>query len=83
MDKSADSLLSKLDYKILSECKPHLEQFKRIIKADRLAVRCIEEMSCGIELTNLRKEINKYESQAILSEKSALKFIGNVIDIFQ
>ena len=24
MDKSADTLLSKLDYKILYECKPHL-----------------------------------------------------------
>ena len=83
MDKSADTLLSKLDYKILSECKPHLEQFKRIIKADRLAVRCLEAKSCGIELTNLRKEISEYEPQAILSEKSALKFIDNVIDIFQ
>ena len=60
MDKSADTLLQKLDYKILYECKPHLEQFKRIIKADKFAVGCLETKSNITELKKLRNEINLY-----------------------
>ena len=82
MDESADILLAKLPPEILSECKKHLEQFKRIINADRVAAKSLENAKLDPELKSLRKEISKYESQAILSEKSAIKFIDEVIDVF-
>ena len=67
---------------ILSECKKQLEQFKRIINADRVAAKSLEKAELDPELKSLRKEISKYESEAILSEKSAIKFIDEVIDAF-
>ena len=82
MEKSADLLLEKLPPEILSECKKHLEQFKRIINADRVAAKSLEKGNLDSELKSLRKEISKYESEAILSEKSAIKFIDEVIDVF-
>ena len=82
METSADLLLEKLPSEILSECKKHLQQFKRIINADRVAAKSLENGKLDSELKSLRKEISKYESQAILSEKSAIKFIDEVIDIF-
>ena len=75
-------LLEKLPPEILSECKKHLKQFKRIINGDRVAAKSLEEGKLDPELKSLRKEISKYESEAILSEKSAIKFIDEVIDVF-
>ena len=82
MEKSADTLLNNLEPKILSECKLQLEQFKRIIKADRIAVKSLQEGKLDNVLKNLRKIIDDYKSQAIISEKSALKFIDEVIELF-
>ena len=82
MDESADILLEKLPPEILAECKKHLEQFKRIIKADRVAAKSLENAELDPDLKSLRKEISKYESTAILSEESAIKFIDEVIDAF-
>ena len=82
MENSADILLEKLPPEILSECKKHLKQFKRIIHGDRVAAKSLEEGKLDPELKSLRKEISKYESEAILSEKSAIKFIDEVIDVF-
>ena len=81
-EKSADTLLNNLEPKILSECKLQLEQFKRIIKADRIAVKSLQEGKLDNDLKNLRKIIDDYKSQAIISEKSALKFIDEVIELF-
>ena len=83
MENSANILLKNLPSKILSECKEQLEQFQRIIDADRVAVKCLQEGQLDSELKDLRKKISKYEDKAILSEQSAIKFIDEVIDILQ
>ena len=82
MDESADILLEKLSSEILAECKKHLEQFKRIANADRVAAKSLEEGELDSELKSLRKEISKYESEVMISEESAVKFIDEVIDLF-
>ena len=81
MEDSADTLLEKLENNILSECKLHLLQFKRIIKADRIAVNCLQDKKLYPELKEVRSTIETNESQAILSEKSAIKFIDEVLDL--
>ena len=81
MDKSADILLNNLESKILSECKLQLEQFKRIINADKVAVKSLQNRKLDPDLKVLRKSINKYELKAILSERSAVKFIDEVLDL--
>ena len=83
MDKSADILLNNLESNILSECKLQLEQFKRIINADKVAVKSLQNRKLDPDLKDLRKSIDKYEEKAILSEKSAVKFIDEVLDLLQ
>ena len=82
MEKSADTLLKNLQQKILSECKFQLEQFKRIIKAVRVAVKSLQEKKLDNDLKYLRQNIDDYKSQAMISEKSAVKFIDEVIELF-
>lgn len=83
MEVAANNLLDKLPAEILSECRPQLEQFKRISQADRLALKCLETKTFDEKLKTLREEIRKNESSAILSEKSAVKFIDDVINFFK
>ena len=82
MELAAFNLLDKLPQEILAECKPQLEQFKRIAQADRLALKCLESKTFDPKLKVLREEISKNEPTAILSEQSALKFIDDVINFF-
>ena len=82
MENSADILLENLPSNILAECKLQLEQFKRISKADRIAVKCLQDKYLYPELKTLRNEISEHEKEAIISEKSALKFIEDIINIF-
>ena len=83
MDKSANILLQNLESNILSECRLQLEQFKRIINADRVAVKSLQDRQLDPELKELRNIIKQYESVAVISEKSAVKFIDEVIDLLQ
>ena len=83
MESAADTLLKKLPAEILSECKPQLEQFKKISTADRLAVQCLKNKKLDTKLKTLREEIKSAESKAILSEQSAVKFIDDVISLLR
>ena len=83
MENSANILLEKLPAKILSECKLRLEQFKRIINGDRIAVKCLQDNVLYQELKTIRNEIADNQKKAILSEKSALQFISDVINLFE
>ncbi len=83
MENAAEILLSKLPEKILSECKPQLEQFKKISQADKLAVQSLKTKNLDSRLKTLREEIKSKESSAILSEKSALKFLDDVINLLK
>ena len=82
MEYSAITLLQKLPSKVLDECQQQLEQFRRIIYADRLALKSLQNLKLDSELRTKRADITKYESIAILSEQSAIKFIDEVIDLF-
>ena len=81
MEKAADILLENLSPEYLSECKPQLEQFKRIAQADRLALKSLQNKKLDPQLKILREEISKNEPNAILSEKVALKFIDDTISL--
>ena len=81
MEKAADILLENLTPQYLAECKPQLEQFKRIAQADRLALKSLQNRSLDPQLKPLREEITKNEPTAILSEKAALKFIDDTINL--
>ena len=82
MDRAANILLKRLPQKYLSECKPQLEQFKRLANADRVALECLKTGKLDPRLKILREEITANEKQAILSEEAARKFIDDVIKIF-
>ena len=83
MENSANILLQGLPDEILAECKLQLEQFKRIINADRIAVKSLQNLKLSTELKSLRNEISLYETKALISEKSAVKFIDEVLELFE
>lgn len=81
MENAADTLLARLPEKYLKECKPQLEQFKRIAQADRLALESLKAGKLNPQLKTLRAEIERHAPYAILSELSALKFIDDVLAV--
>ena len=83
MENAADTLLARLPQKYLVECKPQLEQFKRIAQADRLAVNSLKAGNLDPKLKTLRAEIERYAPTAILSELSALKFVDDVLALMK
>ena len=83
MENAADTLLTRLPQKYLVECKPQLEQFKRIAQADRLAVNSLKAGKLDPKLNTLRAEIERHAPTAILSELSALKFIDDVLALMK
>ena len=83
MENSANTLLEKLPSDILNESKIMLEQFKRIINADRVAAQSLKNNKLDSELKNLRQEIKNNESKARVSELSAVLFIDEVIQLYE
>ena len=83
MENSANILLEKLPSDILNECKLMLEQFRRIANADRVAAQSLKNNKLDSELKNLRKEIKVNESKAKVSEFSAVRFIDEVIQLYE
>lgn len=81
MEKAVNILLEKLPDNILSECSLQLQQFDRIIQADKLALKSLRDKKLDGKLKTLRDDISKHEKNAILSEKSALKFIDDTIEL--
>ncbi len=82
MDRAADVLLKRLPQKYLAECKPQLEQLKRLAHADKVALESLKAGRLDPTLKILREEITANEKQAILSEEAARKFIDDVIKFF-
>lgn len=82
LEHTADVLLRRLPQKYLAECKPQLEQLKRIANADRVALESLKAGRLDPTLKILREEITANEKQAIISEESARKFIDDVIKFF-
>lgn len=81
-ERAVDVLLKRLPKKYLAECKPQLEQLKRIVKADKVALESLKAGKLDPTLIILREEITANEKQAIISEESARQFIDDVIKFF-
>ena len=81
MENAANILLEKLPKNILNECQLMLEQFKRIAKADKVAVNSLMNGKLDMELKNIRQEIRNHEERALVSELSAVLFIDEVIEL--
>lgn len=82
MENSAIILLGNLSDIILAECKPQLEQFLRIANADRVAAKSLQNAKLDSQLTNLRNDIKIFSDEALISEESGVKFIDEVIELF-
>ena len=82
MERAVDILLNRLPQKYLAECKPQLEQLKRIALADRVAVESLRAGRLDPQLKILREEIAVNERIAIISEQAGRKFIDDVIKFF-
>lgn len=82
MNLAADVLLKRLPEKYLAECKPQLEQLKRLAHADKVALESLKAGKLDPTLKILREEITANEKQAIISEEAARKFIDDVIKFF-
>ncbi|MBD3879355.1 MAG: beta-N-acetylglucosaminidase domain-containing protein [Quinella sp. 1Q5] len=82
LELTADILLVRLPKKYLAECKPQLEQLKRIANADKVALESLKAGRLDPTLKILREEIAANEKQAVISEEAARKFIDDVINFF-
>lgn len=82
MDLSVEILLTRLPKNFLDECRPQIEQLKRLARADRLAIESLKSGKLDPQLKILREEISVNEKQAIISELAARKFIDDVIKFF-
>ena len=82
LELTVDILLVRLPKKYLAECKPQLEQLKRIAKADKVALESLKAGHLDPTLKILREEIAANEKQAVISEEAARKFIDDVIKFF-
>ena len=75
-------MLKRLPQKYLTECKPQLEQLKRILNADKVALESLKAGQLDPRLKILREEITANEKQAVISEMAGRKFIDDVLKIF-
>ena len=81
-DNAANILLRNLPNKYLTECKPQLEQLKRLVQADKIALNSLKMNRLDPQLITLRNEIAANEKYAILSELAARKFIDDTLEFF-
>ena len=81
-ERAVDILLERLPQIYLAECKPQLEQLKRTMRADKVALDSLKAGRLDPTLKILREEITANEKQAVISEEAARKFIDDVIKFF-
>ena len=82
MERAVEILLARLPKNFLDECRPQIEQLKRIAHADRLAIESLKSGKLDPQLKILREEISVNEKQAVISEDAARKFVDDVIKFF-
>lgn len=81
-ERAVNILLKKLPKKFLAECKPQLEQLKRTVQADKVALESLKSGQLDPRLRVLREEIAANEKLAIVSEEAGRKFIDDVLKFF-
>ena len=81
-EKAVNVLLKRLPKKYLAECKPQLEQLRRIMQADKVALDSLKSGQLDPRLKVLREEITSNEKLAVISEQAGRKFIDDVLNFF-
>lgn len=81
-ERAAAVLLRRLPKKYLAECKPQLEQLRRIMQADKIALDSLKAGQLDPQLKTLREQIAANEAEAVLSEEAGRKFIDDVLNYF-
>ena len=81
-ERAVNTLLKRLPKKYLSECRPQLEQLKRIMQADKVALESLKAGRLDPHLKVLREEITANEKLAVISEAAGRKFIDDVLKFF-
>ena len=79
IDKSILTLHKELSPKVLKECQPQLEQFRRILQADKLGLEVLAgDQSKQAAFQQAVKEVKAHEPQVLISEKTARAFMDEL-----
>lgn len=79
IDKSILTLQKELSPNVLRECQPQLEQFHRILQADKLGLEVLAgDQSKQAAFRQAVKEVKAHEPQVLISEKTARAFIDEL-----
>lgn len=81
-ERAVNVLLKRLPQKYLAECELQLEQLKRIMQADKVALESLKAGQLDPRLKVLREEITANEKLAVISEEAGRKFIDDVLKYF-
>ena len=81
-ERAVNVLLKRLPKKYLAECTPQLEQLRRIMQADKVALESLKSGRLDPRLKVLREEIAANEKLAVISEQAGRKFIDDVLKFF-
>ena len=81
-ERAVNVLLKRLPKKYLAECTPQLEQLRRIMQADKVALESLKSGQLDPRLKVLREEIAANEKLAVISEQAGRKFIDDVLNFF-
>lgn len=81
-ERAVNVLLKRLPKKYLAECKLQLEQLRRIMQADKIALESLKSGRLDPRLKVLREEIAANEKLAVISEEAGRKFIDDVLNFF-
>ncbi len=81
-ERAVNVLIKRLPKKYLDECWPQLEQLRRIMQADQVALDSLKSGELDPRLKVLREEITANEKVAVISETAGRKFIDDVLKYF-
>jgi len=81
-ERAVNVLIKRLPKKYLDECWPQLEQLRRIMQADKVALGSLKSGELDPRLKVLREEIAANEKIAVISEAAGRKFIDDVLKYF-
>ena len=79
LDKSLAKLQKKLPTRVLEECQPQLDQFRRIVRADMLGVRIMSgEKKLRGEFSQQLQAVEAHDKEAQVSEDTARAFLAKL-----
>lgn len=79
LDISLENLLASLPPEKLNQCRPQLEQLRRIVQADLLGLSLLSgEQDKAAKFSQALEEVKKHEQEAIISEKSARALLTEI-----